>query len=189
MENSMKYILISIAIVLMPGYVTAASLQTNAPNTVSIGEAFIMDIVGTDFPLTQGGGFNLTYDPNIIAATNVSIDDTLAWNFVNSTGTIDSQNGTVLDVIVSDFPGRSGDFTVASIEFVAVGVGISNLSISESALNPWASDGNLISPSLLGESSVQVVPLPSAFFLFGSGLFGVFSSLKRSRMTATHPPF
>lgn len=106
--------------------------------------------------------------------------DTLAWNFVNSTGTIDSQNGTLLDVIVSDFPGRSGDFTVASIEFVVVGIGMSNLGISESALNPWAIDGDLISPSLLSESTVQVVPLPTAFFLFGSGLLGLIGTLKRS---------
>jgi hypothetical protein len=182
MENAMKYFLISIAILLMPGFVTAASIQTNVQSTVSIGEAFTVDIVGTDFPLTQGGGFNLTYDPNIITATNVSIDDNLAWNFVNSTGTIDSQNGALLDVIVSAFPGRSGDFTVASIEFVAVGIGSSNLGISESALNPWASDGTLISPSLLSESSVQVVPLPATFFLFGSGLIGLIGTLTRSKM-------
>jgi hypothetical protein len=184
MENAMKYFLISIATLLMPNLVTAATVQTSAPNTVSIGETFTVEIVGSDFPITQGGGFNLTYNPDIISATDISIDDTQTWTFFNNTGTIDSQNGALLDVIVSDFPGRSGDFNVASIEFIAVGVGISNFSLSESVINPWASDGNLISPTLLSESSVQVVPLPATFFLFGSGLLGLIGTLKRSKIFA-----
>jgi hypothetical protein len=169
-----------LAALLLAQTVNAATVQiTGAPSLpVMLNESFTLNVVGTDFPITQGGGFSLSYDGSILNVTNVSIDEVNTWTFVNNTGTIDNDYGILNDVIVSDFPGVTGDFTVASIEFVAVGRGMTSLSLTESAINPWASDGNIISPTQYSDSLVQVVPIPASFLLLGSGLLSLIGVIK-----------
>jgi hypothetical protein len=170
----MKICISFIAALFLSHAAEAATVKTDTPQyTASIGELFTVDIVGTDFPLTQGGGFNLSYDANILNVTHVSIDEINTWTFVNDAGTIDNVNGVLNDVVVSDFPGIAGDFTVASIEFIAVGLGQSGLNLTESVINPWASDGNIISPLVHNNGSVQVVPIPTSIVLLGSGLLSL----------------
>jgi hypothetical protein len=110
------------------------------------GAIFSVDVIGTGFPTTQGGGFSMTFDPLVLEVTNVSIDD-VVWDFVNSTGTIDNIAGTLVDVNVSAFPGvATGSFTVATVEFTAKAAGSSELGMSQSS-NPWASSGSAINPT------------------------------------------
>ncbi|MCU7923957.1 MAG: cohesin domain-containing protein [Candidatus Thiodiazotropha sp. (ex Dulcina madagascariensis)] len=170
------YILFIAVFVSMMQTVEAAKVQIDPLNsTVNIGESFTVDIVGIAFPETQGGGFNLTYDADILNITNVSIDEANTWTFYNDLGTVDNVNGELKEVRVSDFPGVTGDFTVATIGFLAIGLGTSRLNLTESAGNPWASNGSIISPALINDSSVQVVPLPGAVWLLGSGLLALIS--------------
>jgi hypothetical protein len=177
----MKSITTLITALLFAQTVDAATVQvTGVPGVpVMLSDSFTVNIVGADFPITQGGGFNLSYDASILHATSVSIDEINTWTFVNDNGTIDNEIGVINDVIVSDFPGVTDDFTVASVEFVAVGNGTTNLSLTESDFNPWASDGNTISPTMYSDSSVQVVPIPATFLLLGSGLLSMIGLSKR----------
>jgi hypothetical protein len=181
MENSMKAHTLSIAmIVFLIQSAEAATIQTDPLNsTVNIGDVFTIDVVGLDFPETQGGGFSLTYDNNILNVTNVSIDEDNTWTFVNDIGVIDNASGELSEVKVADFPGTAGDFTVATIEFLAVANGTSRLGLTESLGNPWASGGNEISPTFNNASQVQVIPIPAAIWLFGSGILGLFSAFMR----------
>jgi hypothetical protein len=112
----------------------------------------------------------------------VTIDEANTWSFVNDFGTIDNTNGELNEVRVSDFPGVTGGFTVATIEFLATGLGTSAIELTESIENPWASNGSTIDPVLLNISSVQVVPIPAAIWLFGTSLF-VLTVISKRRAT------
>jgi hypothetical protein len=159
---------------------TAATIQTEIQQyDVRLGQTFTVNVIGTDFPITQGGGFNISYDASILNINTVIIDETNTWTFYNNTGSIDNITGVLNEVIVSDFPGIDGDFIVASVEFLAVGVGNSDLYLSDSLTNPWASDGNVINNFLNNNSLVQVVPIPTSFILFGFGLLGLISLFKK----------
>ncbi len=148
------------------------------------GDTFFVDVTGSGFPTTEGGGVNLFYDASIVTVTSVSIDAGI-WDFVNDFGTIDNGTGTVSDILVSAFPGvATGSFVVATIEFQAVGLGSSPLTITESALNPWASGGSAINPSFqAGSVTVSTVPLPGAVLFFMSGLLGLIGIAKKRKVT------
>lgn len=173
----MRTIRTSLFMAALFGWVTASvqgATVATAPDavTVGLGNTVFVDVVGRDFPETQGGGFNLGFDPAVISAVSVSIDD-LVWNFFTDTGTIDNNVGTISDVLVAAInvtgSDPSGDFVVATLEFVAVGEGASSLELSESVKNPWASSGVSIEP-LFQPGSITVVPVPAALYLFMTGL-------------------
>lgn len=137
-----------------------------ATSFVAPGTAFTLDIVGSAFAITQGGGFSLTFDPLVLEVTNVSIEGAV-WNFVNDPGTIDNIAGSVTDVNVSAFPGvATGNFVVASVEFMAKSEGISGLALSASSTNPWSAAGLPVNPtfdqSASAEVSASAVPALSA---------------------------
>jgi len=149
--------------------------------TVPMGNTFSVNIVGNGFPLTQGGGINLFFNPSIVNVTSVSIDANV-WNFVNGTGTINNTGGSLTSVFMSAFPGVGpGSFTVATINLLAVGSGSTPLTLTEYALNPWASDGNEINP-LFNAGSVNVaaaIPEPASIVLMGTGLAGILRLARR----------
>ena len=126
------------------------------PESASIGDTFTLDIVGTDFPVTEGGGAEFSFDPNILEVKSVSVDGAV-WEFFASEGSIDNVNGRVEGITVATFNSPGADFTVATIEFGARGAGVTDLVLSENPSNPWAGGGNLIGPLLLS-GSVTVTP-------------------------------
>jgi len=160
----------------------AATIGSNpATSNVLLGDVFNLEVIGTGFPVTQGGGFTLDFDPAVLQANSVSIDGAV-WNFVNDTGSIDNGVGTVSAVLVSAFTGvAGGDFTVAAIEFQAIAVGQSGINLSEVAANLWASDGSLIDPTFDSSGLVNVaeVPVPAGVWLFGSALLALFGTRVR----------
>ena len=153
----------------------AANIGFNSEDSfVGLNDIFTIDIIGGDlFPETQGGGVNLFYDQGIVNVLSVSIDS-VVWNFINDDGEINNFTGVVSDILVSAFNGAGSDpsnsFIMATIEFQAVGPGVSVLSMTESSINPWASDGSAINPDFLeGSVTVSAVPLPGALWLFAGG--------------------
>jgi hypothetical protein len=171
----MKYYLrVITAFIFSMHAVEAATLQIEPQvSTVDIGDTFTLDVIGTAFPETQGGGFTLSYDEAVLNVTNVAIDEANTWTFVNDIGSIDNENGELNEVTVSAFPGVTGDFSVATIEFLAMSLGTSAIELAESEGNPWASNGSTINPILSNNSTVQVVPIPAAIWLFGTSLLGL----------------
>lgn len=127
------------------------------PGNFSQNDIFTLDIIGTNFlSVVDGGSVNIGFNPSILQVLSVSIDS-VVWNFVNSEGSINNTTGMVSDILVTAFPGvTTSSFMLATVEFQAIGGGSSSLLISESPVNPFASDGSLINPTFTnGTVNVQ----------------------------------
>jgi hypothetical protein len=172
---------------LLCGQASAATIGwETAPETINVSDTIFLDIIGSDFGSNvDGGGVNFAYDSSVLSVTSVSINEAV-WDFGAtgiSTGAIDNVAGTVDGIMVNTFANVSGSFTVATIEFLAIGVGTSDLILSELGLNPWASGGSAINPTMASGSLTVIesslVPVPAAVWLFGSGLLGLVGMARR----------
>ena len=154
-------------------HAAASTVAFDASPTVNPGQSFTLNLVGSGFSsIVDGGGLNIGYDASILAVTNVTVDDT-TWDFYSSPGVIDNAAGSVSEIHFAALSDVSGDFMIASIDFLAIGTGTTDLLLSESTLNPFASGGTLLDPPvtfLPGSVTVTAVPLPAAFWLLLSGL-------------------
>lgn len=184
MKNIKK--VMAVFLLLFSGYISAATISWSSPNTnINVNDIFTINIIGSGFTgNVDGGGVNFSYDSSILNVVSVSINESV-WDFGGagiSTGSINNGAGTVDGIMVNTFGVVTGDFDVASIQFQAVGLGVSDLLLNEFSLNPWASGGSSINPVL--ESSLvtveeTVVPVPAAVWLFGSGLIGLIGVARR----------
>lgn len=172
---------------LFSGYATAATVSMSNTSDVNINDIFTLDIVGSGFSSNvDGGGVNFAFNQNVLNVLSVNINETV-WNFGSygiNTGNINNSTGTVDGIMVNTFANVTGYFVIATIEFQAIGLGNSGLSLSELAINPWASGGSLINPSYIDTSVavVSAVPVPAAVWLFGSGLIALMGISKRKKM-------
>ena len=176
---------------LLFGHANAANISFDAASsTTSLGETFSLSIIGTGFlDSVDGGGINLSFNKDVISVLSVSINEEV-WDFGDfgiSTGTIDNSLGTVNGIMVNTFADVGTTFTVVTIDFQAIGFGLSNLFLNEYNLNPWASGGSVINPvydsSLVTvEAEAEVVPVPAAVWLFGSGLIGLIGIASRKKV-------
>lgn len=170
---------------LLSGHLSAATINWDLPVTnVNIDNTFTVNVVGNNFlSSVYGGGVNISFDSSILNVLSVSINETV-WDFGGSgisTGTINNSAGTVDAILVNTFSPVTGDFEVASIQFRAVGTGSSALSLTEYALNPWASGAGAINPDFVdGTVNVSSVPVPAAVWLFGSGLLALTGLARRN---------
>lgn len=180
-------IILALVLTLFCGSSIAATITWSSPVTnVGVNDTFTINVIGTGFTSNvDGGGVNISFDQNILNVLSVSINETV-WDFGGfgiSTGTIDNAAGKVDGIMVNTFANVIGDFTVASIEVQAISVGNSLLSLATYGLNPWASNGGLINPDFndatVNVSAVTAVPVPMAFWLFGSGLIGLVAVARR----------
>ncbi len=105
--------------------------------TVNLGDVFSMDIVGESFTnITEGGGLNLSFDPNITRVDSVTLDAT-AWEFVTNTGAINNIAGTIDDMVFTSFVGQSGNFDISTVFFTALKLGTRNFGLTASTPNPF----------------------------------------------------
>lgn len=147
-------------------------------SSVNLTDVFSMKIVGENFasPI-EGGGLNLSFNPTILSVNSVALD-TGVWEFLTSIGPINNAVGTVSDIVFNSFAGRSGNFDIGTVSFTAQGLGNSDLVLTASTLNPFASGGALF-PVTLTNGAVTVVPIPAALWLLISGMGTLLLTLKR----------
>ena len=153
----------------------SSSGDLNNPNTsktVTVNQAFTMDLIGTDFNSgdLDGGGIDFLFDENVVEVNSVTINTT-DWEFSSSEGTIDNISGNVTGITFNSFQSRTGNLLFATVEFMAVGAGSSNITLSEYALNPFGTGGSAY-PDLSFDQTglITVVPVPASVWLFGSAL-------------------
>ena len=175
------------AVLLVAQQLQAATISWNDIDySTNLNNVFTLDITGSDFDVNvDGGGVNLSYDPNIVNVLSVSIDESV-WDFGSQgvdTGSINNTVGTVNGITVNAWSEVTDDFVVASVDFIAVGSGVTDLTLNEFYFNPWASTGNSINPFFqAGEVTVSSVPIPGAVWLFASGMMGLIGLSKRKKM-------
>jgi len=137
-------ILASCLLFVISTLVSAADVSFSEKRVRShVGEQFSLDILMSDFPTTEGGGLVLHFNPKVVRVTNVSVDDSV-WSFVNKNGDIDNGEGTVSDILFSNYRGVTGNAKIATIEFEAIKRGKSRIKLEESAINPFAGGGEKI---------------------------------------------
>ncbi len=127
---------------------SAASTQTQ------VGKTFTTDIVISGFPVTEGGGVSLIFDPGVLQVLSITVNNTV-WDFATHPGVIDNDNGLISDLWFSSFSGVAGDASVATVRFKALAQGSSTLAMVESLVNPFASAGEPVSPGF-ASSSISV---------------------------------
>ena len=169
---------ITISILLAAGYSLGAQAATVAispsVSVVNNGATFSLDLVGLGFDSgdLDGGGINFTFDASVLNVTNVTVNEA-DWEFFSTEGTTDNGAGTVNGISFNSFQSRTGDLLFATVDFLAVGLGVSGFTLSEFNANPFGTGGALY-PGLIFDQSGQVtvseVPVPAAFWLFASAL-------------------
>ena len=125
-----------------------------ADKKVPLGQTISVDIVMNDFPESQGGGLNLTFNPKVVRINQVVVDQSV-WRFFQQDGQVDNDNGKVTDIVFATFPGVSGDGIIAKVELTTIKKGNSRLRLEESSKNPFSSNGVSI-PVSLGEANLHV---------------------------------
>ena len=173
---------------LLFGQVHAATISFDPPfSSATLGEVFSLNIIGTGFSNSpDGGGIDLSFDKDVLNILSVSIDESV-WDFGGfgiRTGTIDNTQGVLQGIMVNTFSNVGTSFTVATIKFQAVGLGVSDILLNEFNLNPWASGGSAINPVYVSSSVTvegTVVPVPAAVWLFSSGLIGLIGIARRKK--------
>ncbi len=176
-------IILGVSLLILSNQLSAATVGWDSSiNNVNLNDTFTLNVVGSGFTSNvDGGGLNFSFDSSVLNVTSISIDESV-WDLGAgiSTGAIDNTQGSVSGISVNAWSDVSGNFTIASITFQAVGNGSTALSLSDYLLNPWASGGGLINPDYAASSvTVSAVPVPAALWLFGSGLLGLAGVAKR----------
>ncbi len=113
---------------------------SNDKVTVIKGEVFILDITANNFVISEGGSVTLHFNPALMQAINVSVDASV-WDFVNKSGRINNTEGKVSDILFSSYQGVSGNAKIATVTFEAINKGAAEITLTESSVNPFASNG------------------------------------------------
>lgn len=146
MTNKFNFnILLAVLLFVFTTVVNAAANVSFSESSVksSAGNTFTLDVLMSDFPATEGGGLILHFDPALLQVANVTVDSTV-WKFVNKNGDIDNTGGTVSGILFSSYQGVTGSAKIATIEFQATHKGKGDITLEESANNPFASNGQNI---------------------------------------------
>ena len=187
MLNKLPPVCMLLLALCVSGYSQAATISFNAgTQDVAIGSHFTLNVLGTEFPAIVGGGLNLSFDASVLQISSVSIN-TSVFDFYTGTGTeegvLNNVLGTLTDTSFNTFAGATGDFTIMTIGFTAVGTGTSLLSLSESSIWVFSDDmGKAIGSQIAflpSSINVSAVPVPAAAWLFGSGLLVLARVLRR----------
>ena len=176
-------------LVMLNGPVAAANtVQFTQGNSINVtsGGNLTVDLVGRDFTLgPDGAAFSLAWNPSVLDHVSTSIanppwDDSFVSDANAASGIIDF-------VFLNKSVGNAGsNFDIASFTFNVLGnpgattaLALSNPAIPDTGFT--LPGGTLIDVNYVN-SQVQVVPVPAAAWLFGTGLLGLMSTMRSRRM-------
>jgi hypothetical protein len=163
----------------------AATLTPVAsPNPATVGQTIVLDVQLTDVTDLYSYQFSLSFDPTVLQASSVTLGDFLVGT-TSSTGFIDNSAGTISFVYASllgPIPGVSGNGSLGTISFQAIGAGNGAVAFTDTLLLDSAT--NDIATTLnTGSIQVAAVPEPSTYLMLGVGLVGV-AALRRRQLAA-----
>lgn len=178
LKNILRTVLVFSLIGATPAQAATVSVEpTNL--LVQLDEVFSVSIVGREFTTAlDAGGLDLFFDDTVIQvapATELPDGITARVNFDpvwNITTDPNFSANSINDIFFFADNAPDGEFGIAEIWLKAIGIGSSVISIVESNLNPFAGGGAALPVELI-DGQIDVVPIPTAFWLMISGLVGL----------------
>lgn len=160
-------------------------VATPSSSSVTPGSVIELTISGQAFAeAVVGGGLNFAWNPAVIDLQSVTLD-TVTWEFLTSAGLHDPASGTLSDVyfnsVRSSLP--TGNFSIATLRFVADQPGSTVIAMSVPDTLPFASDAAEVISVGFQNASVAVVPEPGSWLMLGGGL-GLLALWTRRRSAA-----
>jgi hypothetical protein len=152
-----------------------------APAPVAVGSTFDVEVLVSDVVDLYSYQFTLTFNPSLFGATAITEGPFLgtAGATFGDPGTISNADGTISFVfssLIGPVPGASGSGSLAHITFQALGGGTSALTFSDAIFIDSALEDIDVS---LVDGTLQAVPEPASFLLFGAGLAAVGAARRR----------
>ncbi len=155
---------------------------------VTAGDSLTVNVVGSNFDVApNAASFSLNWDPAVLTYVSTSVI-TPPWNPLGNGSFVSTDNAATgnLDYafLTMDSGNAGSNFGLASFTFnvlVNAPIGGSLLTLNNDLYNIGFLNGlNSINVNYVG-SQVQVVPVPAAAWLFGTGLVGLLGLKKRSQ--------
>ena len=167
-----------------PAMATVALSFDPVDPVVSVGDSITVNLVvsGLESLDLSTYDLNVSYDSGILSFSGYALGSGLG----NSTGESfdiglgDDGFGQINLCEISmllDLNSQEDSFTLATLTFAVIALGSSSLTISVSELGDALGDS--IATCSIGSANVNVVPIPAAAWLFGSGLLGLAGLRKR----------
>ena len=168
--------IVSALFILSPSALADSNLSVSSPATVSLGNAFVVDVNISSVTNLFDYQLDLAFNRGVLSATGVTEGPFLSTG--GSTffipGTIDNVGGTITfnaDTLLGAVPGVSGNGTLIVFDFTAIASGKSPLTIENAILQD--STGVILSDTVTNDSvTVQgttPVPEPSGLMLLLTG--------------------
>jgi len=187
------FIIISSVLFLLTAVgISVAAVITVDPldSTQTMGSVFDLSIIGQDFSFlvegttytgTYGGSLIVSWNPSVLTLTGVPTITFPGDQFFAGPSVVDNTAGSVSFSVASFFDvAETANFGIADLNFEAIGLGLTDIGIYRPdnwAINGLAADSN---PTLI-PGSVNVVPIPGALWLLGTGLVGLVGLNRRRR--------
>ena len=113
-----------------------ARISTENP---SVGDQIEIQLIGENFPLTEGGGVSLKFNSTALQIDHIELDP--SWEFDGRPGNIDNNRGEVLDLLFASFAGHSGNIPIATVTATILDSGQSTIEFQESLVSPFGAAG------------------------------------------------
>jgi hypothetical protein len=181
-----KSVLCSAVIATLVGF---GSLAEAATISLSPGHQDVM--VGNVFPVTLsfdftggtavlGGGVDVSYNNSVIDFVSFTYNPALAID-PDFSRAPDDMPGEVNGISFGNFGGLSGTGVVGTLQFKALALGQTPLTLADnnSPAGPFFDVAAKQVTMNYQNAHVNVVPIPAAVWLFGSGLLGLLSVARR----------
>lgn len=155
--------------------------------TAGIGDIITLDVLMnfTDDP-TLGGGTDIFYDASVLSFQSFDFGTTTLPLDVSFNRTPDELTNELEGLAFGNFNGLTGPGVVGTLTFQAIALGDTSLSMA--VTSEALKGGDFISEAdysvqlvTFGSANVNVVPVPAAVWLFGSGLLGLVGVARRKK--------